>query len=98
MPVVMTGASDLTGEVNDGAESQWGGLVISGLATQNNCNIDDIGTAACTAEGEGASGYYGGTDDEVNSGTMAYFQVGKSQIRSGFLVQILTVSAFAISL
>ena len=75
MPVVMTGASDLTGEVNDGAQSQWGGLVISGLATQNNCNIDDIGTAACTAEGEGASGYYGGTDDEDNSGTMAYFQV-----------------------
>ena len=29
----------------------------------------------CTAEGEGASGYYGGTDDEDNSGSMSYFQV-----------------------
>ena len=56
MPVIMTGASDLTGEVTDGAQSQWGGLVISGLATHNNCNEADLGTAACTAEGEGASG------------------------------------------
>ena len=51
-PVVMTGASDLTGEVTDGAEAQWGGLVVSGLATQNNCNVADLGTAACTASGE----------------------------------------------
>ena len=74
-PVIMTGASDLTGEVTDGAEAQWGGLVISGLATQNNCNEADLGTAACTAEGEGASGYYGGTNDEDNSGSINYMQV-----------------------
>jgi hypothetical protein len=74
-PVIMTGASDLTGEVTDGAEAQWGGLVISGLAAQNNCNEADLGTAACTAEGEGASGYYGGTNDEDNSGSINYMQV-----------------------
>ena len=28
-PVIMTGVSDLTGEVTNSAEAQWGGLVIS---------------------------------------------------------------------
>ena len=74
-PVIMTGVSDLTGEVRAGSEAQWGGFVVSGLATQNNCNEADLGTAACVANGEGASGYYGGTDDEDSSGSIEYLQV-----------------------
>ena len=48
--------------------SDWGGLVINGLASQTACNLSDVGTANCTADGEGGSGSYGGIDDADNSG------------------------------
>ena len=44
----------------------WGGLIINGKATIN------IGL---TAEGEGGTGIYGGTNDDDNSGTLRYVRV-----------------------
>ena len=56
---------------NDPNTSEWGGIVINGLATINTCN--QVGT--CEAEGEGDSGLYGGTNDADNSGTLSYVLV-----------------------
>ena len=39
LEIDLVGKKDDIEEVTDGAEAQWGGLVISGLATQNNCNV-----------------------------------------------------------
>lgn len=44
----------------------WGGIIINGYATINTGN---------TAEGEGGTGIYGGTDDHDNSGTLRYIRV-----------------------
>ena len=46
--------------------------MFNGLAYQNNCNIADLGSASCTASGEGASGTYGGVNDADNSGNLFY--------------------------
>lgn len=52
-PIVMTGvADDLAGSVPDNAGGLWGGLVILGTATNNECaNLD--GSGACFASIEG---------------------------------------------
>ena len=44
----------------------WGGIVINGYATLN---------AGLTAQGEGDSGTYGGTDDTDDSGEMKYVRI-----------------------
>ena len=46
---------------------QWGGLVLNGSATLN--------VRGGVAEGEGASGEYGGANDEDSSGVMTFVQV-----------------------
>lgn len=48
------------------AAGDWGGIIVNGYADIN------VGE---TAEGEGGTGTYGGTDDADNSGTMKYVRV-----------------------
>ncbi|MBN2078020.1 MAG: hypothetical protein JW838_03585 [Spirochaetes bacterium] len=48
------------------ASQDWGGIVINGRATIN---------AGLEAEGEGDSGFYGGTNDNDNSGSITYTRV-----------------------
>lgn len=52
------------------APGDWGGVVINGNAPINICDEDD-----CEAEGEGATGMYGGTDAGDNSGTLRYARI-----------------------
>jgi hypothetical protein len=66
-PIVFTTIKTITGGADRGA---WGGIVLNGYAPINIC-----GTADCTAEGEGGSGVYGGTDPNDNSGTMKFVRV-----------------------
>ncbi len=66
-PIVFTTIKTITGGADRG---DWGGIVLNGYAPINIC-----GTADCTAEGEGGSGVYGGTDPNDNSGTMKFVRV-----------------------
>lgn len=60
-PITMTTSSELgTGTPTSG---EWGGLVVNGKADIN------VGE---TAEGEGGTGLYGGSNDADNSGTIKY--------------------------
>ena len=61
-PIVFTSARD----AGSRAAGDWGGIVINGLAPVNK------GT---DVEGEGSTGYYGGTDASDNSGTLKYVRV-----------------------
>ncbi|MEQ8507476.1 MAG: hypothetical protein RIB43_00615 [Rhodospirillaceae bacterium] len=85
-PIIFTSAQDLsvaaefgqtqraiyTGEAaNDPNTSEWGGIVINGLATLNTCN--QVGV--CEEEGEGDSGLYGGNNNADDSGTLRYVVV-----------------------
>jgi hypothetical protein len=64
-PIIFTYEGDETATVD--TRGQWGGLVINGSAT--------INEAGGVADGEGASGLYGGTNDTDSSGSITYVQV-----------------------
>ncbi|MFZ1333123.1 MAG: hypothetical protein WAR83_13085 [Flavobacteriales bacterium] len=66
-PILMTTIKTITGGADRGA---WGGVIINGYGQINICSSAD-----CTADGEGGTGTYGGTDDSDNSGTMKYVRV-----------------------
>jgi len=51
------------------APGDWGGIVINGWASIND------GDDSNQASGEGATGWYGGTDDSDSSGTLSYVRV-----------------------
>lgn len=70
-PIVFTGVNTASDPSNPGRSGDWGGLTINGKAPINTC--DTIG--ACTAEGEGQSGLYGGDDPNDSSGVMRYMRV-----------------------
>jgi len=59
-PINMTTIKEVGGTP---AAGDWGGLIINGNATIN---------SGSTAEGEGGTGTYGGTDDADNSGSLCY--------------------------
>lgn len=67
-PIIMT-CDDAPGFMASGA---WGGLVINGRARVNRVNSCAGDSAA--SEG-GAIGYYGGNDDNDNSGTIRYVRI-----------------------
>lgn len=64
-PIIFTYEGDATATAD--TRGQWGGIVINGSAT--------INEAGGVAQGEGASGEYGGTNDADSSGSMTYVQV-----------------------
>jgi len=66
-PIIFTTIKTVTGGADRGA---WGGIILNGYAPINIC-----GTADCTAEGEGGSGVYGGTDPNDDSGVLKYVRV-----------------------
>lgn len=61
-PIVFTSAK----AAGDRARGDWGGLIINGNARIN---------PAAQAEGEGNSGFYGGTNDDDDSGELRYVRV-----------------------
>ena len=65
-PIVLTSSNKITGSATAPDGGDWGGLVVNGRATIN------IGN---TAEGEGGSGTYGGSDDADDSGTIRYVRL-----------------------
>lgn len=67
-PVILTSLQDVVGEPT--GPGQWGGMVLLGNADNNQCPTD--GTP-CAREVEGVpNAFFGGTDDEDNSGTLRY--------------------------
>ncbi len=66
-PIVFTTIKTVTGVPGRG---DWGGIVINGKARINTCPSND-----CSAEGEGGTGTYGGSNDYDDSGTMKYVRV-----------------------
>ncbi len=65
-PIVLTSSNKLSGSTTSPDGGDWGGLVLNGRAGIN------IGSSA---EGEGGSGTYGGSDDADNSGTLRYIRL-----------------------
>ncbi len=70
-PVVFSSANPTTASIGAAAAGDFGGLVINGLATVNNC---DPLPSGCVSEGIDDA-LYGGDDDFDSSGIMKYVRV-----------------------
>ena len=74
-PVIMSSDQDIGAR----AAGDWGGLIISGNATVNCPNLDELGfvdpSIDCTGDGVGESGPFGGELDEDSSGTLNYVRI-----------------------
>lgn len=87
-PITFTSASDVNGDLADDPEavSQWGGMIINGFGVTNTCAYSgargEPGFALageCHAAAEGSAGqdesFYGGDNDDDNSGRLEYVVV-----------------------
>lgn len=80
-PIIMTSAQDLLDDGlpnGTGGRSQWGGIAVNGRAPINDCTINPGavgGTAACTKNGEGGSGPFGGDQPADNSGVLRFVRI-----------------------
>jgi len=82
-PITITSVSDaIDGTVDAEAVSEWGGLIINGFGVTNKCGYTGVrgvdlaltGDCDVPAEGKGGSAqtYYGGANDDDNSGILSY--------------------------
>lgn len=81
-PIVFTSAQDMLDNGRPDASitgrSQWGGLIVNGFAPINDCSANPGatgGTAACTKNGEGGSGLFGGDRPADNSGILRFVRI-----------------------
>ncbi|MBY6064950.1 hypothetical protein [Pseudidiomarina sediminum] len=73
-PITFTSVQELDGLITDpNARGLWGGVVINGLGISNKCDQNDL--ANCVLQGEGGAGFYGGDNNEDDSGLMRYVLV-----------------------
>lgn len=82
-PITFTSYSDaVEGSAAADAVSLWGGIMINGWGITNNCSDDQRTNNTCSVKSEGQESYYGGNNNEDNSGVLKYVVVK----HSGFAV------------
>lgn len=75
-PIVMSSTTQFANWINGDATSgrgEWAGFALMGQAKEGRCTDDDF--ANCNVVAEGGIGYYGGENDNDNSGTVEYVVV-----------------------
>ncbi|MEO1021699.1 MAG: T9SS type A sorting domain-containing protein [Bacteroidota bacterium] len=95
-PIVFTSVDD-DGTLDESNRGLWGGVVILGRASTNNPQEEEIeGVGTITPEGDDRA-FYGGDDDEDNSGVLRYVSIRHSGrnigSETGNEIQGLTVGA-----
>lgn len=80
-PVVMSsfdqGAVSAAGNDVFNQAGKWGGLVLQGLATNNQCEVEYSTDAVCNTADEAGTGYHGGADDADSTGSIKYLIVAE---------------------
>jgi hypothetical protein len=93
-PIIFTSRDNLTGQVTETSNGQWGGIVLMGRGRITDCATGQVGSNNCERQTEGATNpaRYGGTDNAYNAGTMRYVQIRYSGfiLSSNFELQALT--------
>lgn len=82
-PIIFTSMPDFVDDLlpnGTGNTGDWGGLVINGFASLNECGVDNgalpgVGDPNCIQEGEGGSGVFGGNEDTDSSGNFQFIRV-----------------------
>lgn len=72
-PVVFTSIKEVDGDAATvPGISDWGGVQVNGLATNNKCSAVNAQNGICNREAEGIVSYFGGNDDNDDSGTLKH--------------------------
>jgi hypothetical protein len=75
-PITFTGFADAVSNAAGPYDVQlWGGIVINGHGITNNCTDAQRTSDACHVEAEGRPSYYGGNNNDDNSGILRYVVV-----------------------
>jgi hypothetical protein len=75
-PITFTGFTDAVSRTAGAFDVQlWGGIVINGHGITNNCTDVQRTANACHVQSEGQPSYYGGNDNNDNSGVLRYVVV-----------------------
>jgi hypothetical protein len=76
-PIIFTSRDNLTGQVSDTSQGQWGGVVLMGRAPVTDCTTGTTASNNCERQTEGSTNpaRFGGTDSAYNAGRMSYVQI-----------------------
>lgn len=77
-PITFTSANAIEAldSVGTGPSPQdWGGVIINGFGITDQCSDAERAAGSCNAESEGASSFYGGNDNEDDSGTLKFVKI-----------------------
>jgi hypothetical protein len=76
-PIIFTSRDNLTGQVTETSQGQWGGVVLMGRAPVTDCTTGTTASNNCERQTEGSvnPARFGGTDNAYNAGRMSYVQI-----------------------
>ena len=76
-PIIFTSRDNLTGQVTDSSQGQWGGVVLLGRGTTTDCAVGSVASGTCERNTEGAADLarFGGSNNADNSGRMSFVQI-----------------------
>lgn len=75
-PIIFTSRDNVTGQVGETSQGQWGGVVLMGRAPVTDCTAGTVTSNNCERQTEGSTNpaRFGGTDNAYNAGTMKFVQ------------------------
>ncbi|RZK01926.1 MAG: hypothetical protein EOO76_09050 [Novosphingobium sp.] len=89
-PIIFTSKDNVTGQVTETSQGQWGGVVLMGRAPTTDCVTGSVASNNCERQTEGAAdpARFGGTDSAYNAGRMSYVQIRYSGFILGSNVEL----------
>jgi len=89
-PIIFTSRDNVTGQVTETSQGQWGGVVLMGRAPVTDCTTGSVGSGTCERQTEGAAdpARFGGADNAYNAGRMSYVQIRYSGFILGSNVEL----------
>lgn len=77
-PITFTSANAVPALDSVGAgpsPQDWGGVIINGFGITDQCSDAERGAGSCNAESEGAVSYYGGNNNQDDSGSLKFVKI-----------------------
>lgn len=89
-PIIFTSRDNVTGQVTDTSQGQWGGVVLMGRAPVTDCTTGSVASGTCERQTEGSAdpARFGGTDSAYNAGRMSFVQIRYSGFILGSNVEL----------
>ena len=89
-PIIFTSRDNVTGQVTETSQGQWGGVVLMGRGRVTDCTTGSVASGTCERQTEGSAdpARFGGADNAYNAGRMSYVQIRYSGFILGSNVEL----------